>query len=64
MRDEFRSLGVDFISLHEAAGTTTPQGKLLFNIMASLAEFESELNSENVKAVMQRERAQGIGPKR
>ena len=57
--EEFRSLGIDFISYSEGADTTTPQGKLLFGIMASLAEFERSLIAERVKAGMQRAKAQG-----
>lgn len=57
--DEFGSISVDFISLHENFDTTTPMGKLLFTIMAGLAEFESELISENVRAGMARAKAQG-----
>jgi DNA invertase Pin-like site-specific DNA recombinase len=56
---EFDSLGIDFISYNEGADTTTPQGKLLFGIMASLAEFERSLIAERVKAGMQRAKAQG-----
>src|SRR4051812_30757422 len=56
---EFKSLGIDFISYGEGADTTTPQGKLLFGIMASLAEFERSLIAERVKAGMQRAKAQG-----
>src|SRR5918998_759570 len=56
---EFESLGIDFISYNEGADTTTPQGKLLFGIMASLAEFERSLIAERVKAGMQRAKAQG-----
>ena len=44
---------------NEGADTTTPQGRLLFGIMASLAEFERSLIAERVKAGMQRARAQG-----
>ncbi len=57
--EEFNSLGIDFISYTEGADTTTPQGKLLFGIMASLAEFERSLIAERVKAGMQRAKAQG-----
>lgn len=57
--DTFRSLNVDFISLKDGADTTTPTGKLLFTIMAGLAEFESELISENIKAGIARAKAQG-----
>ena len=52
--NEFNALGVDFISLQEGTDTTTPQGKLVFAIMAGLAEFESSLISERVKAGMER----------
>jgi DNA invertase Pin-like site-specific DNA recombinase len=57
--NEFRSLGVDFISYQENIDTTTPQGELVFSIMASLAQFESALISERVKAGMARAKAQG-----
>ena len=57
--NEFRSLGVDFISYQENIDTTTPQGELIFGIFASLAQFESALISERVKAGMERARAQG-----
>jgi len=56
---EFRDLGVDFISYQENIDTTTAQGKMVFAIMASLAEFESALISERVKAGMERARAEG-----
>ena len=56
---EFRDLGVDFISYQENIDTTTAQGKMVFAIMASLAEFESALISERVKAGMARARAEG-----
>src|SRR3954465_14288087 len=56
---EFEGLGIDFISYNEGADTTTPQGKLLFGIMASLAEFERSLIAERAKAGMQRAKAQG-----
>jgi len=56
---EFHHLGVDFISYQENVDTTTPQGELIFTIMASLAQFESTLISDRVKAGMARARAQG-----
>ena len=56
---EFEGLGIDFISFNEGADTTTPQGRLLFGIMASLAEFERSLIAERVRAGMQRAKAQG-----
>jgi hypothetical protein len=56
---EFEGLGIDFVSYSEGADTTAPQGKLLFGIMASLAEFERPLIAERVKVGMQRAKAQG-----
>ena len=57
--NEFRTLNVDFISYQENIDTTTPQGELIFSIMASLAQFESALISQRVKAGMARAKAQG-----
>jgi DNA invertase Pin-like site-specific DNA recombinase len=56
---EFQSLGVDFISYQENIDTTPPQGEMIFTVMASLAQFESTLMSERVKAGMARAKAQG-----
>src|ERR1700686_4732857 len=33
--EEFRVLGIDFISLHEGADTSTPNGRLIFGIFAT-----------------------------
>ena len=57
--NEFRSLNVNFISYQENIDTTTPQGEMVFTIMASLAQFESALIGERTKAGMQRAREQG-----
>jgi DNA invertase Pin-like site-specific DNA recombinase len=49
--DELASFGVDFISYKDRhMDTTTPTGKLVFNVVASVAEFERDLISERVKA--------------
>lgn len=50
--DEFDKKEVKFISLKESVDTTTPQGKLIFSIFASLAEFE--------RAQMLQRQAEGI----
>jgi DNA invertase Pin-like site-specific DNA recombinase len=56
---EFQRLGIDFISYQENIDTTTPTGELIFHVMASLAQFESSLISQRVKAGMARAKAQG-----
>ena len=48
--EEFRSLGIDFISLHEGVDTLTPNGRLVFGIFASIAEFERELIRDRVRS--------------
>jgi len=48
--EEFRALGIDFISLHEGVDTSTPNGRLVFGIFASIAEFERELIRDRVKS--------------
>jgi DNA invertase Pin-like site-specific DNA recombinase len=48
--EEFRSLGIDFISLHEGVDTSTPNGRLIFGIFASIAEFERELIRDRVRS--------------
>lgn len=47
--DQLRAKGVDFVSLSESFDTTTPVGRLYFNIMAILAQFEREQTLERVK---------------
>lgn len=48
--DEFRPLGIDFVSLHEGVDTSTPNGRLVFGIFASIAEFESVLIRDRVRS--------------
>ncbi|MBW3127717.1 recombinase family protein [Hymenobacter profundi] len=51
--------GVQFISLQDHLDTTTAQGRLLFNLFASLAEFERDLIRERTKAGLTAARARG-----
>jgi len=57
--EEFRSLGIDFVSLHEGVDTSTPNGRLVFGIFATIAEFERELIRERVRAGMRNAQAKG-----
>ena len=52
-------VGVSFKSYREQFDTSTALGRLLLNLLASLAEFELELIRERVKAGMDRARRQG-----
>jgi DNA invertase Pin-like site-specific DNA recombinase len=40
---EFDAMGIAFVSLHEGVDTSTPNGRLVFGIFASISEFERSL---------------------
>jgi DNA invertase Pin-like site-specific DNA recombinase len=56
---EFDSLGIQFVSLHEGVDTSTPNGRLVFGIFASIAEFERELIRSRVRSGIAQARAKG-----
>jgi DNA invertase Pin-like site-specific DNA recombinase len=56
---QFRSLGIDFVSMTEAIDTTTPAGKMVFTMLAAVAEFEKDLIKERTRAGLERARAAG-----
>jgi DNA invertase Pin-like site-specific DNA recombinase len=57
--DEFRALGIDFVSLHEGVDTSTPNGRLVFGIFGSVAEFERELIRDRVRSGLALARSRG-----
>src|ERR1017187_1666265 len=57
--EEFRPLGIDFISIHEGVDTSTPNGRLIFGIFASIAEFERELIRDRVHSGLAAPNARG-----
>lgn len=58
--EEFRSLNIDFISLHEGVDTSTPNGRLIFGIFASIAEFEHSLICDRVRSGIENARRRGV----
>ena len=52
-------LSIGFLSAQEGFDTTTALGRLLLNLLASLAEFELETIRERVKAGMDRAKQEG-----
>jgi DNA invertase Pin-like site-specific DNA recombinase len=48
--EKFGALGIEFVSLKDQCDTTTSHGKLLFQIMGAVAEFERSLINERVRA--------------
>jgi DNA invertase Pin-like site-specific DNA recombinase len=57
--DEFHHLGIRFISVQDQVDTESPMGKAIFTIIGAMAELESSLISERVKAGMAAARARG-----
>jgi DNA invertase Pin-like site-specific DNA recombinase len=58
--EEFRALGIDFISLHEGVDTSTPNGRLVFGIFATIAEFERELIRGRVISGLAAAKSRGV----
>jgi len=56
---ELEALGVDLVVLDQNIDTTTPAGRLLFHMLAAIAEFERGLIRERVIAGVSRARALG-----
>jgi DNA invertase Pin-like site-specific DNA recombinase len=57
--EEFKALGVEFVSLTESVDTSTPMGKMIFTVLGAVAELERNLIVERVRAGVQRARSQG-----
>jgi DNA invertase Pin-like site-specific DNA recombinase len=56
---ECGSLGADLVSLKQNVDTTLPAGRLTFQILGAVAEFDRELLRERVKASMVQARRSG-----
>ena len=65
--NDLNDRGVGFKVLDQSIDTTTKEGRLLFSILASLAEFETELRAERTNegriAAMERGVKLGAKPK-
>jgi DNA invertase Pin-like site-specific DNA recombinase len=57
--EECRTLGVDLVSLKQAVDTTLPAGRLTFQVLGAVAEFEREMLRERVRAGMAQARRAG-----
>ncbi|HEY9786123.1 MAG TPA: recombinase family protein [Candidatus Obscuribacterales bacterium] len=56
----FNSLGIDFISYTQQIDTTSPMGRLFYNVIGSFAEFEREMIVERVRAGLANAKARGV----
>jgi DNA invertase Pin-like site-specific DNA recombinase len=55
--ENFRSLGIEFVSLSEQVDTSTPTGKMIFTVLGAVAELERSLIAERVRAGLRNARA-------
>jgi len=56
---ELAALGVAFVSLRDNLDLSTPSGRLMFQIIGAMAEFERALIQERVRAGLRNARAKG-----
>lgn len=57
---ELEALGVDLIVTDQGIDTSTPAGRLLFNVLAAIGEFELDLIRERVRAGVQAAQKRGV----
>jgi DNA invertase Pin-like site-specific DNA recombinase len=57
--EEFHAKGVDLYFHQQGIDTTTPAGKMMFQMCGAFAEFERSMIQERVKAGLARAKAQG-----
>lgn len=48
--DELRELGVNLVSLRDGINLATPAGRLIANVLASVASYETEVRAERQRA--------------
>jgi DNA invertase Pin-like site-specific DNA recombinase len=58
--DEFDSLGIVFISRRENVDTSGPMGRLFLTLIGSIAELESDLIRDRVRAGLRRAALDGV----
>jgi len=59
--DELEAKGVAFLSIRDGFDPSTPAGRLTRNVLASVAQFETEVRSERQRAGIEAKRAENGG---
>jgi DNA invertase Pin-like site-specific DNA recombinase len=58
--EELQQRRVNLVSLKEGIDLSTPAGRMMANVLASLAQYETELRAERVLAGQEAARAKGL----
>ena len=58
--EELKQKGADLVVLDQNIDTSTPTGKLLFNMLASIAEFETEIRKERPMEGIAKAKERGV----
>ena len=58
--EELKVKGADLVVLDQNIDTTTPTGKLLFNMLGSIAEFETEIRRERQIEGIEKAKEKGV----
>ena len=56
---EFNEMGINFISLTEGVDLSTPAGRLMAHVIASVAQYETEVRGERCRAGIAAAKAKG-----
>jgi DNA invertase Pin-like site-specific DNA recombinase len=57
---DFEALGITFVSLRDNLDLSTPSGRLMFQIIGAMAEFERSLIVERVRSGLKNARGKGV----
>jgi len=58
--EEFKNLGIDFVSYQENIDTSSPLGSAIFTIISAVAQWERDIIAERVKAGLRRAKENGV----
>jgi DNA invertase Pin-like site-specific DNA recombinase len=58
--DELREAKVNLVSLKEGLDLKTPAGRMMANVLASVAQFETEVRAERIHAGLEVAKANGV----
>ena len=58
--EEFKNLGIDFVSYQENIDTSSPLGSAIFTIISAVAQLERDIIAERVRAGLRRARENGV----